>query len=292
MAPSGYGFTKQFAKYNGVAYPTYDSNVDVTTGYATVNLASNDVTIDAGLIGALKIGDTVWKDSDGDGKYEPEVGELGIPCVTVLLVGDTNGDGWPDTWATTKTDKDGHYLFLGLKLGTYSVTVNPYDIPSKLTPSYDLDGIGTRNYAIGKLTTTDRLDFDFGYKPVAPSNCGGSHGWWNCNPTKWSCDWLWIGGKCHTKTTICNWFKKSDCGDKSICLYQRLCAAKLNVGDLCNESAVFTCGRLTCTVKEAIKRCDAWMANHTVGCNVSGNSSDWASICDAYGILDKYCSGR
>lgn len=292
QAPNGYGFTKQFAKYYGAPYPTYDSNADPLTGQATVNLSANDMTIDAGLIGALKIGDTVWKDSDGDGKYEPEVGEQGIPCVKVFLVGDTNGDGWPDVAASTTTDKDGHYVFLGLKPGKYAVTVNAFDIPSRLTPSYDLDGIGTRHIAIGTLGSTDRLDFDFGYKPYTAPNCGSSHTWWNCNPSRWNCDKIWVGGKCHTRTTVCSWFKKSDGGDKSICMYQRLCAAKLNVGDGCNGNVRITCGRTTMSVKDAIKCADAWLARNPAGCRVSGNSSNWNSVCDVYGILDKFCGGR
>ncbi len=287
-APAGYGFTKQFANAN---YRQWDSNADPLTGKATVTLASNDMTIDAGLIGAFKLGDTVWLDCDGDGKYEPEVGELGIKNVKVFLIGDTNGDNWPDVYASTTTDADGKYKFLGLMPGNYAVTVNAYDLPRNVVPSYDLDGVGTKHFAIGRITTTDRLDFDFGYKPYT-NPCGGSHGWWSCNPYKWSCDKIWVGGKCHSKATICGWFKRNDWGDKSICMYQRLCAAKLNVGDGCNEGVKFTCGKVTCSVKDAIKKCDEWMKNNPVGCKVSGSSYNWSTICDYYGILDKFCNGR
>jgi protocatechuate 3,4-dioxygenase beta subunit len=285
-APAGYGFTKQFADSR---YKQYDSNVDVNTGVATVTLASNDSTIDAGLIGALKIGDTVWLDSDGDGKYEPEVGEKGIKGVRVYMIGDTNGDGRADVSASTVTDADGHYQFIGLTPGTYQVSLNSYDLPNGVRATYDLDGVGTKNVATAKLLPNqDNLDFDFGYKPG--STCGtGTHTWWGCNPTKWFCDKVWIGGKCHSRTTACSWLKKSDCGDKSICVYQRLCAAKLNVGNGCNEGTVYSCGRVTCSVKEAIKRCDDWMSRNPVGCKVSGNSSSWSSVCDYYGILDKFC---
>ena len=130
-APAGYGFTKQFANAN---YKQWDSNADPLTGKATVTLASSDMTIDAGLIGAYKIGDTVWLDCDGDGKYEPEVGEQGIKCVKVFLIGDTNGDGWPDVYASTTTDANGQYKFLGLMPGNYAVTVNAYDLPRNVDP--------------------------------------------------------------------------------------------------------------------------------------------------------------
>jgi protocatechuate 3,4-dioxygenase beta subunit len=285
-APTGYGFTTQYANSY---YKQYDSNADVNTGYASVTLANSDMTVDAGLIGALKIGDTVWLDSDGDGNYEPEVGEKGIKNVRVTLYGDLNNDGRTDVTYSTATDADGHYKFIGLQPGNYQVALNSYDLPYNARATYDLDGVGTKNYATAKLLAgTDNLNFDFGYKPG--STCGsGGHTWWGCNTGSWWCDNIWVGGKCHTKTTVCNWMKKNDCGDKSISLYQRLCAAKLNVGNGCTQGTVYTCGRTTCSVKEAIKRCDDWMARNPVGCNVSGSSSNWAGIADCYGILVKFC---
>ena len=285
-APAGYGFTKPFADSR---YKPSDSNVDPETGLATVTLASSDTTIDAGLVGALKIGDTVWLDSDGDGRYEPEVGEKGLKGVHVFYIGDTNNDGRVDVWGATTTDADGRYRFIGLAPGLYQVAVSPFDLPYGARATYDLDGAGTKNVATARLlANVDNLDFDFGYKPG--STCGtGNHGWWGCNPSKWSCDWIWIGGKCHSKTTSCYWMKKADCGDKSILLYQRLCAAKLNVGNGCSQGAVFTCGKVTCSVKDAIKRCDDWMRANPVGCKVSGSGSNWAGICDYYGILDRFC---
>ena len=75
-------------------------------------------------------------------------------------------------------------------------------------------------------------------------------------------------------------------------MYQRLCAAKLNVGDGCTRASGYTCGKVTCSVKDAIKKCDEWMSRNPVGCKVSGNSSNWSSICDYFGILDKFCNGR
>lgn len=285
-APAGYGFTTQFADSR---YKQSDSNADVNTGYAAVTLASSDMTIDAGLVGALKIGDTVWLDSDGDGSYDPLEGEKGIKNVRVTLYGDLNNDGRTDITLNTVTDANGHYLFLGLQPGNYQVVLNSNDLPYGAKATYDLDGVGTKNYATAKLLAgTDNLNFDFGYKPATNSGCG-SHTWWGCNTGTWWCDNITVGGKCHTKTTVCNWFKKNDCGDKSICLYQRLCAAKLNVGNGCSQSPVYTCGRTTCSVKDAIKKCDDWMARNPVGCNVSGNSSNWSSIADCYGILVKFC---
>lgn len=288
-APDGYGFTKQFAN---AFYKQYDSNADVVTGTTPVfTLVSNDSTIDAGLIAALKIGDTVWLDSDGDGVYEPDAGERGIKGVKVTVYGDTNNDNRIDVSYSTYTDANGHYLFNGLMPGKYQVVVDSTTLPRGVTQTYDLDGLSTKNSAIAPLTNKDNLDFDFGYKPASSPGCG-SHKWWSCNPSKWCNDWVWIGGKCHSKSTVCSWMKRDDCGDKSICVYQRLCAAKLNVADGCNSSVRVTCGSASMSVRDAICKLDDWLKKYPVGCKVNSNSSAWKSICDVYGIVDKYCAGQ
>ena len=286
-APDGYGFTKPFADSR---YKAYDSNVDPATGRASVVLGSTDLTIDAGLIGALKIGDTVWLDGDGDGKFDADQGEKGIANVRVYLLGDTTGDGRADVSAWTTTDKNGHYQFLGLTPGLYQVTLNGYDLPRNLVQTTRY-GSNFANVGLARLGDKDNLDFDFGYKPVsAPVGCG--HGYWICNVPKWAWDCLWIGNKCQTKATVCAWMKRNDCGDKSIALYQRLCAAKLNVGNGCNGGKVYTSGKTTCSLKEAIRRADEWIASNPAGCKVWSNSAKWASICDAFAILDAHCNGK
>ncbi len=287
-APTGYGFTKLTSN---AAYKAVDSNADPVTGLAPVNLTANDLTIDAGLIGAQKIGDQVWLDCDGDGVFDVLQGEKGIPNVHVYLWGYLNNDYIPDVYLTTTTDANGHYLFNGLFPGTYVVAVNAGDLKG-LTQTYDLDGNRTPYYAIGTLPAgMDNLNFDFGYRPS--NNCGcANHCWWQCNTDCWPTSCVTLGGKCHTKAQACSWLKVGNCADKSVCVYQRLCASKLNVGSGCDHGKVYTCGKTTCSVKDAIKCVDAWLCKHPVGCNVSANSSDWASISDCYGILDKFCSGN
>lgn len=290
-APAAYGFTTQFAKLNGKSYPALDSNVDPATGLATVTLASTDLTIDAGLVPALKVCGTIWGDCDGDGNYEPNVGEKGFPCVRVWLGTNLDCFGIPHAYALTTTDKDGHYEFDGLSNGYYVVGVYTCDLPSGVTPSYDPDGTWTANFYYGNLCNADFCGGNFGYKPV--KSCGGcSHNWWSCNPDCWPCTSVTIGGKCHPKSVACAWLKQTNCFDMSVCLYQRLCAAKLNVACGSNHSVVLTCGKTTCSVADAILKCDAWMTKHPVGCNVSANCADWASISDCFGILDKYCGGK
>ena len=283
-APAGYGFTKAFQGTNRAI----DSNADPVTGRASVTLGNNDSTIDAGLVGALKIGDTVFLDCDGDGVQDPN--EPGIPGVRVTLWGDSNGNGVPDYTLTTTTDKDGHYQFLGLGSGGYYVSINPYDLPRNVVQSTKY-GTNLPYVDYGTLGSADNLFFDFGFKPCsAPAACHPK--WWSCNTKSWQWDCLWVGGKCHTKTQVCAWMKRDDCGDKSICLYQRLCAAKLNIGNGCNGGKVYTCGKTTLCLKDAIKCADAWMATHPVGCNIKDTHKDWAVICDVFAILDAHCNGR
>jgi uncharacterized repeat protein (TIGR01451 family) len=117
-------------------------------------------------VGTGQIGDTVWRDLNGDG-VQSGVQETGIQGVTVLLEVNINGT-WIELDSKT-TDADGKYLFTNLPDGEYRVTVDyeesdeipvgpgGYYVPS--TPT-----IYTRT-----LDDTQRiyLDADFGFKPLA-----------------------------------------------------------------------------------------------------------------------------
>ncbi len=84
--------------------------------------SNSDQTVDFGFFAPVKIGDTVWYDSDVDGKYEPGLGELGVAGVQVALF---NADGSPAKdvtgapVATQTTGNDGKYLFQNLPPGSY-----------------------------------------------------------------------------------------------------------------------------------------------------------------------------
>lgn len=80
------------------------------------------------------IGDFVWKDEDGDGCQD--VGELGIPDVTVNLKNPLD-----DTLiATTTTNADGFYLFTGLCAGDYKVVFETLDGFSKTEANVEACG--------------------------------------------------------------------------------------------------------------------------------------------------------
>ncbi len=65
-------------------------------------------------------GNRIWNDLNRNGLDDYD--EPGIPGVKVLLWGDSNGDGLPDSQAfggATTTDEDGKYFFTGLEPGNY-----------------------------------------------------------------------------------------------------------------------------------------------------------------------------
>ncbi|MEN6645467.1 MAG: SdrD B-like domain-containing protein [Armatimonadia bacterium] len=103
------------------------------------------------------LGDTVWYDTNANGVMD--TGEAGIPGVTVTADRyDSNG---ALVYHSSKiTDGNGYYLFPTLLAGTYHVTTSV----TGLSPTYDLDGVGTPSYAVATLATGQaRRDVDFGY---------------------------------------------------------------------------------------------------------------------------------
>ncbi len=113
------------------------------------------------------IGDTIWYDLDSSGGDQSTQGsEVGLPGVEVQLTDSLGGI------LTTTTDSSGNYLFTGLPLGTYTVTVVTATLPVTVvnTPTYDADG-GSDSLSVTTLTavTPSDLDQDFSYPPVLGS---------------------------------------------------------------------------------------------------------------------------
>lgn len=134
LPASATGFTTQ----NAVGDDTVDSDASLANGTtATVILAPDEVnlTVDAGLItatGTLALGDQVWNESDNDGIFEPQNGELGVDGVRLNLYLDANGDGEPTldeylgtTVTSTVSGFAGRYGFNNLAAGDYIVVVAP-----------------------------------------------------------------------------------------------------------------------------------------------------------------------
>jgi len=110
------------------------------------------------------LGDTVWYDHNGDGVQD--AGEPPIPGVRVFA--DLNDDGiWQTAEPAATTDENGRYGIGGLIPGTYSIVVDTGTLVAGVTPTYDLDGIGTPHAASVELAVLDQFvsTVDFGYAP-------------------------------------------------------------------------------------------------------------------------------
>lgn len=117
------------------------------------------------IVGNAQIGDTVFRDWNGDGIQDP--GEEGIPGVTVKLYA---ADGTTELGSTT-TDANGQYLFIGLSPATYVVAVKsglPADHTLTGDPDSTLDGRHTVILGINEAYLTA----DFGYQPEGTSSIG------------------------------------------------------------------------------------------------------------------------
>jgi len=133
LPPAATTFTTQDAGGNDAT----DSDADVGTGLTPiVTLASAEInlTIDAGLFrpaGTLALGDQVWLDTNNNGVFEPQNGEVGIDGVDLSLYIDSNGDGLPTlgeyvdaTTTFTTSGFAGRYRFSNLTPGNYIVVVD------------------------------------------------------------------------------------------------------------------------------------------------------------------------
>ncbi|MFY9241435.1 MAG: SdrD B-like domain-containing protein, partial [Polaribacter sp.] len=153
--------------------PNYDYDSVVTPNTSNFTLAAGEdyLDLDFGYKAYGSIGDTVWYDANGNGTQD--VGENGLPGVTVTL--DPGTPGNPADDITQITAPDGTYLFdYYLSAGNYTVTVDlstvTAGIPSGVTPAdlvqtYDADGIGTSNTSNLTLSEGENnLDQDFGYR--------------------------------------------------------------------------------------------------------------------------------
>jgi uncharacterized repeat protein (TIGR01451 family)/fimbrial isopeptide formation D2 family protein len=140
---------------------TYDSGTGNNSDTpVTLAAGENRTGVDFGYRGVYTVGDRVWDDRSGDGVQD--AGEPGISGLTVTMTG-TDAFGDPVN-VTTITGANGAYSFPDIPpsdAAGYTVTVTA---PAGVAATYDLDGIGTLNTTQVVVTTTDRLDVDFGYR--------------------------------------------------------------------------------------------------------------------------------
>ncbi len=105
-------------------------------------------------VGGASIGDTVYRDWNGNNAQDP--GEEGIPGIQVCVT--------PGNICAT-TDANGKYLINGLTAGAKTVTVSTP--PAGSTPTQ-----GNPSYSITLATNETNLTADFGYQPGGNGSIG------------------------------------------------------------------------------------------------------------------------
>lgn len=143
------------------------------------SLTGVDVTTSFGLQPLVSVGDLIWFDSNRDGIQS--AGEPGIAGVKVILF-DAAGNKVGETF----TDADGRYLFDGLPVGVYSVSVAAETLPVGLVPTLTNVGPGDMDSSFWSATSAPLLTagasdmtLDFGF--WGPSVSVGDFVWHDIN---------------------------------------------------------------------------------------------------------------
>ena len=149
--------------------------VTVTTTEPWKNAAGFAFSCTTGCTGRL--GDYVWFDANGDGiQGDASANEVGLPGVRLIL---KNSQG--AAVATTQTDDNGKYEFIGLCAGSYVVQVDESTLPREagLVPAScrrGNDPAMDNNCSPAPVTltadTSEDLTIDFGYRlPTGEEIC-------------------------------------------------------------------------------------------------------------------------
>ncbi len=143
------------AEVNGFAYSRWRLTANAGEGGNSPTGAVTSGEVEDHAVFST-IGDFVWHDQNADGIQD--VGEPGLPGVTVNLWQDTTGDGTYDTFVGSMvTDGNGLYLFEGLPTGSYQVTVDPTTVPTDFVPTTD------NPLTLTLFANDENLDMDFGF---------------------------------------------------------------------------------------------------------------------------------
>ncbi|WP_434040874.1 MULTISPECIES: SdrD B-like domain-containing protein [Sorangium] len=204
----------------------------------SLDAGENVTDADFGYVTYSSIGDTVWLDSDADGLYEPDTGELGVNGVLVELYHDGVLLDSTVTGDSPYSGQPGFYLFDSLPAGAYSVVITADNFMESgplagQEPSADPDGglDNTGNVSLG--WAQDLLDADFGYQLSCGNGvCGGDESCSTCAVDCGVCPPLCGNGACEIG---------EDCGS---------CSADC---DVCAP----VCGDGTCDPSETCGSCSA-----------------------------------
>jgi hypothetical protein len=211
---------------------------------------------DIGLTMAMyTIGDRVYLDSDGDGTFEPEVGERPFSGVRVVLC-----DALGNELGATTTDVNGEYAFV-VSPGTYQVRVGDENFQSGGMLA------GLQNMTGGNLSgatvTADRDDLDFGYRGSSPGTVQFCS-WWT-DAASWPVSQLSIAGVYYQEAALRDLLNEGnllDAGlksrtaarlattaDMTVLVSWAMIGAKLNVAS----------GNASGGIEATIRAADAWI---------------------------------
>lgn len=124
-------------------------------------------------VGGARVGDLVFQDWNGNGSRDGN--EPGLAGVELQLWTDPNSDGNPADGVlvrTTSTNAQGEYNFGGTSTGNYVVKVNA-GVPSGYQLTADPEGPLNGLAKLSLTNSTDRLDIDFGYRPLGTLTISG-----------------------------------------------------------------------------------------------------------------------
>ncbi|MBU0945564.1 MAG: hypothetical protein KKE53_14035, partial [Proteobacteria bacterium] len=157
-------YTISVSNLPGGMEQTYDLDGTTTADSVEVTLGDRELNLDVdfGYTGIGSIGDTVWNDANGDGIEDS--GEGGLPGITIILSGDLNNDGTPDSISTI-TDADGHYTFDHLPEGNYTISVDDTTLPPGTVQTGDPQGPMDNSADVilgsGNSMVIDTIDFGY-----------------------------------------------------------------------------------------------------------------------------------
>jgi len=175
--PAGYIISPHNAGSNDGLDSDGDPNSGETPATGPLAGGQQDLTLDLGIFGPASLGDKVWLDLNANGSQEES--EAGIKGVTVTLL-----DSQGNALATTMTDANGQYRFVGLRPGNYSVFFTKPDGLAFTQPGQDAnpaldsdaDPATGRTIVTTLVSNEEDLTWDAGLIPASTAALGG-HTW-------------------------------------------------------------------------------------------------------------------
>ena len=164
----GSTFTNTYDEDSGTTSPDNTTVVNLT--HDAANGLDNHLSADFGYQVPSTIDGLIWHDLDRSADATHDTGEPWLTNVTVSLV---NSSG--TTIATTQTDSDGYFLFVGSYSGIYTVLVNNASGQLNVgtwTQSFDTDGLETADRAAVNVTYGGTAHTDYSYYQTGTYDIG------------------------------------------------------------------------------------------------------------------------